>query len=287
MLNTIMDGIRKAWSAGMNITIDESMIRYSGRAISWVQYMPAKPIKHGVKVFAACCAYSGILLAYDVYCGKDIDGTNIFEITIDLLQSANLFSARGRALFTDNYYTSVKLAKELFIKYGWTLCGTMTPTDKKTRTGHDVPFCKLSTGAKATVPRGWYREAVLQLVDRGRKFFIQCTTWKDKKQVMFLHTNTIGRTKDNHVRRHIRGQRDRNVIRAPLSQATYVEWFNAVDRNDRDSADYSTTIRTNRYYIRILCWALDRVLHACYVPKIVFRLWILFAASLCRLLAGI
>ena len=27
MLNTIMDGIRKAWSAGMNITIDESMIR--------------------------------------------------------------------------------------------------------------------------------------------------------------------------------------------------------------------------------------------------------------------
>ena len=37
MLNTIMDGIRKAWSAGMNITIDESMIRYSGRAVSWVQ----------------------------------------------------------------------------------------------------------------------------------------------------------------------------------------------------------------------------------------------------------
>ena len=182
-----------------------------------------------------------------------------------MLQSANLFTARGRALFTDNYYTSVKLAKELFIKYGWTLCGTMTPTDKKTRTGHDVPFHKLSTGAKASVPRGWFREAVLELCDRGRKFYIQCTTWKDKKQVMFLHTNTIGRTKDNHVRRHIRGQRDRNVIRAPLSQATYVEWFNAVDRNDRDSADYSTTIRTNRYYIRILCWALDRVLHACYV----------------------
>jgi hypothetical protein len=45
MLNTIMDGIRKVWSAGMNITIDESMIRYSGRAVSWVQYMPAKPFK--------------------------------------------------------------------------------------------------------------------------------------------------------------------------------------------------------------------------------------------------
>jgi hypothetical protein len=156
VLNTVMDGIRTAWSAGMNITIDESLIRYSSRAVSWVQYMPAKPIKHGIKVFAACCAYSGVLLAYDVYCGKSIDGRNILQITMDLLQSANLFSTRGHALFTDNYYTSIKLAKELFIKYGWTLCSTITPTDKKTRVGHDVPFCKLSTGAKAAIPRGWY-----------------------------------------------------------------------------------------------------------------------------------
>ena len=106
---------------------------------------------------------------------------------------------------------------------------------------------------------------ILERKSPQQKFFIQCTTWKDKKQVMFLHTNTIGRTKDNHVRRHVRGQRDRNVIRAPLSQATYIKWFNAVNRNDHDSADYSTTIRTNRYYIRLLCWALDRVLHASYV----------------------
>ena len=62
-----MSGIHKVWTAGRNITIDESMILYSGRAIKWVQYMPAKPIKHGIKVFAACCAYTGILLAYDVY----------------------------------------------------------------------------------------------------------------------------------------------------------------------------------------------------------------------------
>ena len=38
----------------------------------------------------------------------------------------------------------------------------------------------------------------------------------------------------------------------------------AVDRNDRDSADYSTSIRTNRYYLRIFCWALDRVIHCLY-----------------------
>jgi hypothetical protein len=41
--------------------------------------------------------------------------------------------------------------------------------------------------------------------------------------------------------------------------------YNAVDRNERDSANYSTTIRMNRYYLRIFCWALDRVIHAAYV----------------------
>jgi len=41
--------------------------------------------------------------------------------------------------------------------------------------------------------------------------------------------------------------------------------YNAVDRNDRDSADYSTTICTNRYYLRIFFWALDRVIHAVYI----------------------
>ena len=40
--------------------------------------------------------------------------------------------------------------------------------------------------------------------------------------------------------------------------------MNGVDRNDRDSRDNSTSIRTTRYYLRISFWALDRVLHAMY-----------------------
>jgi hypothetical protein len=56
-------------------------------------------------------------------------------------------------------------------------------------------------------------------------------------------------------------ERSRDTISAPRAQADYVANYNAVDRNDWDSADYSTTIRTNRYYLRIFCWALD-VIHA-------------------------
>ena len=41
--------------------------------------------------------------------------------------------------------------------------------------------------------------------------------------------------------------------------------MNAVDRNNRDSMGFSTSIRKNRYYIRMFCWVFDRVFHTEYV----------------------
>ena len=53
---------------------------------------------------------------------------------MDLLESANLSTARGLyTSFTDNFYKSIALAKELFIKHGQTLCGTIVPADKELR----------------------------------------------------------------------------------------------------------------------------------------------------------
>ena len=51
-LNVMMKGMRRAWTAGKHVTINESMIWYMGRAVLFVQYLPAKPIKYGIKVFA-------------------------------------------------------------------------------------------------------------------------------------------------------------------------------------------------------------------------------------------
>ena len=107
--------------------------------------MPAKPIKHDIKVFCVCCAVSGIMLAYKVYCGnkdKKTDGTSV-QVCDRLVKEAELTKSRGRTLYTDNYYTSIKLAKHLFEKYRWTLVGTIVPTDKKTREDHDILFLKV------------------------------------------------------------------------------------------------------------------------------------------------
>ena len=67
------------------------------------------------------------------------------------------------------------------------------------------------------------------------------------------------------VHQRERGSNVSRLIDATRAQQDYMKYFNAVDRNDRDSADYLTSICTNRYYLRIFCWILDRVNHVLYV----------------------
>lgn len=269
-LDTMMNGIRSAWQPGKHIAIDESMIKYMGRAVSYVQYMKAKPIKHGIKVFVVCCALSAVMADFEIFVGKEAADktadTSALGICDRLITRAGLTQRRGRILYTDNFYTSMKLAMHMFEKYGWTICGTIVPTEKKSRTDIDVPFLKLSNGARNGLERGWFREAAIELKTKSNKrYYIQCTTWRDKKQVMFLHNTEVGRSDGFSVMRHVKGQKRRQKMNGPRAQAEYIKFFNAVDKNDRDSADYSTTIRTNRYYLRILCWMYDRVVHTIYV----------------------
>ena len=52
----------------------------------------------------------------------------------------------------------------------------------------DIPFIKLLNGTRLGVERGWFHEAVNQLKSpSGKTYYMQCTTWRDKKQVFFLN----------------------------------------------------------------------------------------------------
>ena len=87
---------------------------------------------------------------------------------------------RGCVLYTDNYYTSVSLAKHFFEQYRWTVTGTFTPSDKKAKQDEEFPFRRLSHGARDSVKQGWKREAVIKMkTPTGKIYYIQATTWLD------------------------------------------------------------------------------------------------------------
>ena len=266
----IMNNMTKNWVAGERICIDESMIKYMGRAVYFIQYNPKKPIKHGIKVFVCCCAYTGHILSWEVCFGKDycgVDDSSAKSVCDRLILRADLQGQAGRILFTDNWYTSIALAKHLFFEYKWLFVGTITPTDKKCRVDYDIPFLKLSKGALSNISRGWSRRATIEIAKGSSKALVQCTTWKDKKQVMFLHTNCVEPTTDRTTtKRYVKGRREKEVIQCPPVQQDYTKnGYNGVDRNDRDSADYTVSLRTNRWYLRKWFWTLDRVNHCTYL----------------------
>ena len=121
--------MRRVKRLGKHVTIDKSMIAYMGRAVTFVQYMPAKSTKHGIKVYALCCAVSAVLLAYQVNTAKEDERDNsATEICHHLCRSAGITKKRDHVLYTDNWYASIKLCKEFFKRYGWTVVGSVTPT---------------------------------------------------------------------------------------------------------------------------------------------------------------
>jgi hypothetical protein len=104
-----------------SVTIDEQLVAFRGRC-SFRQYMPNKPAKYGLKYFMMCCSSTYYVLGIIPYCGKDVITHSLaFDTVCKLIRPVE---NSGRNVTTDNFYTSLNLARELRRKK-LTLVGTM------------------------------------------------------------------------------------------------------------------------------------------------------------------
>jgi hypothetical protein len=88
------------------------MIRFKGR-LYFRQYMPNKPIKWGIKVWAMCESTSGYCLDWYPYCGKDNNATGLglgHDVVMNLTRNMR---GLGHHLFIDNFYSSPQLSLSL------------------------------------------------------------------------------------------------------------------------------------------------------------------------------
>ena len=258
---------RENWTLGQRIAVDEAMIRYVGRAIGWAQYMPNKPIKQGIKVWCSCCAESGYLHSFEVYTGaeKGVDGS-VVGIVSRLFENCDFESTGfGRILYTDNFYTSMPLMTELFTRYKMFLCGTVTVTKKKSRVVDDFPFAKLSKPALRMEKRGFRRRAVRTVrtpqADGPQTMEAEAVTWKDRKQVALYNNFGVRPFEDGDtVPRHVSGESERQPIPCPACVIAYNKYMGAVDRKDRDTADWGIDVRSVRWYLSIFYWLINSTL---------------------------
>lgn len=101
---------RKLYKPGQFIAVDEGMIKSKGRS-HFIQYLPNKPVKWGFKQFALCDSETSVVVDFEVYTGGENNPGGLAHDAV--VRLANGMENSNRILFTDNFYTSTKLANSL------------------------------------------------------------------------------------------------------------------------------------------------------------------------------
>ena len=65
ILIRLAEAFQTVYSPQVNVSVDEAMIRFKGRS-TLKQYMPKKPIKRGIKVWALSDAVNGYMSEFEV-----------------------------------------------------------------------------------------------------------------------------------------------------------------------------------------------------------------------------
>ena len=99
------------------VSIDESMIGTKCR-LSFIQYMPKKPTKWGIKVWVCSDAHTGYVYTFDVYTGADHSSPKsvhgqAYDVVTNLM---TLLLGKGHTVYMDNFYSSPKLFQDLLDK---------------------------------------------------------------------------------------------------------------------------------------------------------------------------
>lgn len=222
-LITMMNNkFQKICEPNESVCIDETMVPFRGR-LSFLQYVPGKRHKYGIKLFKLCIA-EGYTYAVKVYGGKEQPSEKSLasRVVMELMQP---LLNTGRTLFTDNFYTSVELAHELN-RNNTHLVGTLR--------------AKRKHNPKAVIDAKLKRGEIKSLQSNTK---VIVGKWKDKRDVRFLTT------KDPPSMIEVKTRR--GPIRKPSTIVEYNAAKAFVDMSDQKAAYNSSVRRSVKWYRKV------------------------------------
>ena len=114
--------LSKHFMPGKNQTISEGMIAFKGQ-LSYMQYMPPKPIKYGIKVWLWCDVETAYLHQFSIYLGHE-DNSPMglgYDVVMRLCEQ---ITGKNYHVYFDNLFTSVPLLNDL-LNHKAFACGTV------------------------------------------------------------------------------------------------------------------------------------------------------------------
>lgn len=131
MFECFVDHCKANYSHSAYITVDEMLPNFRGRC-SFRVFMPQKPGKYGIKVWACSDAKTFYTSNMEIFIGNQPNGPYKTDnrVMAVVLRLVSHIQNSGRNVTTDNFFTSVPLAEALLQK-NLTLVGTMRKNKKE------------------------------------------------------------------------------------------------------------------------------------------------------------
>lgn len=211
---------KKYYTPSQTLTIDEQLMPCRCRC-SFIQFMPKKPDKYGIKIFWICDCRTAYPLQGLVYTGKNGDKRTVDLAKIVVETLCESYYGTNRNITTDNYFTSYPLAKSL-LSNGLKLVGTL----KKNKTCVPVEFLPNRVKKEGSTMFGFQKDVTLvSHVPRVGKAVLFLST---------LHHNNDIITED---------------VKKPISRINkhYNATKSGVDTMDQMVHEYMTKRKTNRW----------------------------------------
>ena len=211
------------------LSIDESLVKFKGR-FKYKQYIPSKASKFGIKFYVLAESTTGFLI--DWMCSTDKKpnpGRRTENIVFKLLESIEDNS--GHELYTDNYYSSIRLAEKLSEK-GIGFTGTI----RQNRSGMPFHFQKdiCNLNSKNRGPLYMRREKLL------------CTAWFDRKLIFGLSSHL--KSGEISVQRKSKSfESGTGMISIPKLFHTYNQYMGGVDLYDQKLKNHSYKHRSYKW----------------------------------------
>ncbi|KAK3910814.1 PiggyBac transposable element-derived protein 3 [Frankliniella fusca] len=231
-------------------SIDETMVPYKGKfAGNLRQFIKTKPHKFGIKLFNLAGA-SGMVYDFLPYAGSstfyNIDFTDYeaslgvgAQIVIHLCRQID--NPESKAVFHDNYFSSIKLARYLLETHQLRSMGTI----KSNR----IEKCPLKSDKELTQEgRGSF--------DFKMKDGVQVIKWFDNKPV-HLVTTLAGVAPLGQAQRYDKKTKARGNVQIPQAIQIYNKKMGGVDLHDMLIELYRSPFRGRRWYMSLISYMLD------------------------------
>lgn len=126
IFDSFVSRCQRNYSISQFATVDEKLEAFRGRC-SFKQYIPSKPNKYGIKIFALVCAKTFYTSNMEVYVGQQPEGpfqqrNDPASITERMVQP---IVNSGRNVTLDNWFTTFDLVDNLEQNYRLTVVGTV------------------------------------------------------------------------------------------------------------------------------------------------------------------